>query len=369
MSDFETSAADQKFLANSLASFLQIGALVIMLYWCYTIVSPFWSIMIWSLILSVALYPAHVALTARLGARQKLSATLIVLLGLTIIVIPAGLVSESGVGALQEFGARLDDGTVKVPPPPDGVAEWPIIGERVHQGWAAAAENLDAVIEKYESQLRSVGRRVLEFTRQTIGSVLQFGIAIIVAGVLFTTAPGGYELARNIMSGFVGPKRGPAFTDLSIMTIRSVAKGVLGVAFIQAVLSAIGLSVAGVPGAGIWAGIILLLAIMQLPPLLILGPIAIWYFSVAEPLPAIFFLVFSMLLSFSDTVLKPLFLGRGVKIPMLVILIGAIGGAMAKGIVGLFEGAVILALGYELFRAWVTPVPSDAQRELASEND
>ena len=156
---------------------------------------------------------------------------------------------------------------------------------------------------------------------------------------------------------------------MSSSTIRSVAVGVIGIAFIQAMLGGIGMMIVGVPAAGLLAGIILILAIAQLPPLLILGPIAVWYFSVAEPLPAIFFLVFSMLLSFSDTVLKPLFLGRGVEIPMLVILIGAIGGAMAKGIVGLFEGAVILALGYELFRAWVTPVPSDAQRELASEND
>ena len=369
MMDSGSSAVDRKFLANSLASFLQIGALVVMIYWCYTIISPFWNIIIWSLIISVALYPAQVALSARLGGREKLSATILVVLGLTIIGIPTVLVAESSVGALQEFGVRLADGTAKVPPPPDGVAEWPVIGDRVHQSWAAAANNLDAAIEKYQPQLRSVGRRVLEFTKLTIGSALQFAVAIIVAGVLFTTVQGGYKLSRNIMSGFVGPERGPAFADLSIMTIRSVAKGVLGVALIQAVLSAIGLSVAGVPGAGIWAGIILMLAIMQLPPLLILGPIAIWYFSVAEPLPAIVFVVFATLVSFSDTVLKPLLLGRGVETPMLVILIGAIGGAMTKGIVGLFEGAVILALGYELFNAWVTPIPSDAQRASAPEND
>ena len=99
------------------------------------------------------------------------------------------------------------------------------------------------------------------------------------------------------------------------------------------------------------------------------GPIAVWYFTVADPVPATVFLVFAVVVSFSDTVLKPLLLGRGVKTPMLVILIGAIGGAMTKGIVGLFEGAVILALGYELFKAWVTPVPSYAQRASAPEND
>lgn len=363
MSNSENSTVDRKYLANSMASFIQIGALVVMAYWCYTIVSPFLSIIIWSLILSVALYPAHVALAARLGGREKLSATILVLLGLAIIVVPAGLIAESTVGVLQEVGTKLDDGTAKAPPPPEGIADWPVIGERLYDSWAATSVNLDAAIEKYEPQLRHFGKRVLEFTRNTIGSALQFAFAIIVAGVLFTTAPGGHTLTRNIMSAFVGPERGPGFADLSIMTIRSVAKGVLGVALIQAILSAIGLTLAGVPLAGIWAGIILVLAIVQLPPLLVLAPIAVWYFNVADPLPATIFLVFAVLVSFSDTVLKPLLLGRGLDTPMLVILIGAIGGAMTKGIMGLFEGAVILALGYELFMAWITPASIDTQPE------
>jgi predicted PurR-regulated permease PerM len=365
MTNSDNAAVDRGFLANSLASFIQIGALVVMLYWCYAIVSPFLSIIIWSLILSVALYPAHVALRERLGGRDKVSATVLVLLGLAVILVPAGLITESTVDALQELGTSLDEGTARVPPPPDRVAEWPVIGASVYESWGAAAANLDAAIDKYEPQLRQAGRRVLAFTGRTVGSALQFAIAIIIAGVLMTIAPGGHVLARNVMSALVGPERGPDFADLSITTIRSVAKGVLGVAFIQAILSLVGMSVAGVPGAGIWAGIILVLAIVQLPPLVVLGPVAIWYFNVAEPVPATVFLVFAALVSFSDTVLKPLLLGRGVETPMLVILIGAIGGAMTKGVMGLFEGAVILALGYELFMAWVTP----AQNEIPPESD
>jgi predicted PurR-regulated permease PerM len=140
---------------------------------------------------------------------------------------------------------------------------------------------------------------------------------------------------------------------------------VLGVALIQTFLAAIGLLVMGVPGAGIWAAIVLLLAIMQLPPILILGPIAAWVFSTADPVPATIFLVYSIIVSFSDGVLKPMFLGRGVDVPMLVILLGAIGGMISSGIIGLFIGAVILALGYQLFQFWLNdgeenPEPDDA---------
>ena len=143
--------------------------------------------------------------------------------------------------------------------------------------------------------------------------------------------------------------------DLTIATIRSVTKGVLGVAFVQTALAVVGLVVMDVPAAGIWGAMILVLAIMQLPPWLILAPIAVWVFSVNEPLPATLFAVYAALVSICDMFLKPLFLGRGVEVPMLVILLGAIGGAIWAGVIGLFVGAVVLAIGYKLMMAWVYP--------------
>ena len=349
------SSVDQKFLDNSMASFLRIGALLVLLYWCFTIVSPFVSIFVWGLIISVAIYPAHVALSARLGGREKLSASIFVLIGLAVIVVPCWLLAESTIGELQHIASVLEDGTAQIPPPADSVADWPLIGNRVHEVWSAAANNLEATLNQFRPQLQAAGQGALGFAGHTVASVFLFAVSVIIAGVLLTTATGGYAVARNIASSLAGFERGPAFTDLSIITIRSVAKGVLGIAFIQAILSAVGLLVAGVPAAGLWAGLVLALAIVQLPPLIVLGPIAIWYFSVAEPLPAIVFLVYATIVSISDTFLKPLLLGRGVEIPMLVILIGAIGGAIAEGIIGLFTGAVILAVGYEILSAWIAP--------------
>jgi predicted PurR-regulated permease PerM len=108
-----------------------------------------------------------------------------------------------------------------------------------------------------------------------------------------------------------------------------------------------------VPYAGVWAALVLLLAIVQLPPLLILGPIVVYEFTVAETVPAVIFMIWSLIVSVSDGFLKPLFLGRGMEIPMLVILLGAIGGMILSGIIGLFVGAVVLAVGYSLFVAWL----------------
>jgi len=359
MTNANHSSVEQKYLATAMASFVQIGAILILVYWCFTIVSPFVTVVLWGLIIGVALYPTHVALSARLGGREKLSATILVLIGLTILVIPALLLAESTIGALHSVATHVEDGTAQIPPPADKVADWPIIGKRVHELWSAAAANLEATINQFRPQLRAAGGQLFALAGHTVGSAFKFAISIIIAGALLMTASGGYTTARNIAANLVGKERGPAFTDLAILTIRSVAKGVLGVALIQTILSAVGLLVAGVPGAGVWAGLVLILAIVQLPPLIVLGPIAIWYFSVAEPVPALVFLVYATIVSVSDTFLKPLLLGRGVETPMLVILIGAIGGAIAKGIIGLFVGAVILALGYELLKLWIAPSESE----------
>jgi predicted PurR-regulated permease PerM len=123
----------------------------------------------------------------------------------------------------------------------------------------------------------------------------------------------------------------------------------------------------GVPAAGLWAGAILILAIVQLPPLIVLAPIAIWVFSVAEPVPATIFAVYAFIVSISDSFLKPMFLGRGMEIPMLVILLGAIGGAILLGIIGLFLGAVLLALGYEILRSWMETDELNNPKEPAAE--
>ncbi len=86
---------------------------------------------------------------------------------------------------------------------------------------------------------------------------------------------------------------------------------------------------------------------------MVLGPILVYAFDIMDTTPAIIFTVFAILISISDSLLKPIFLGRGVDIPMMVVLLGAIGGMIAFGILGLFVGAVVLALSYKLMMAWV----------------
>jgi predicted PurR-regulated permease PerM len=132
-----------------------------------------------------------------------------------------------------------------------------------------------------------------------------------------------------------------------------VAIGVLGIAAIQGIMAGLGMMLVDVPAAGLIALIVLVFAIAQIPPIVVLAPVIFYVFSVTSTSVAITFMIWCFVINFTDMVLKPLLLGRGVDAPMLVILLGAIGGMLLLGIAGLFIGAIVLALGYTLFQEWV----------------
>lgn len=346
------SHADKDFQKNAVGAAIQIGAIFVILMLCYQIISPFISLVAWAMIIAVALYPAHLKLSAVLGGREKSSAAIFVLIGLAVLLVPVVNLADSSIQSLQTLSSALDKGSVSIPPPDASVADWPVIGEKVHGIWADAATNLEKTLNQFTPQLQAIGQWVLRFIGSSTLGILQFFISIIIAGVFLVSAEGGYRLCKNIAQS-LSEEYGHELTDMAIATIRSVAKGVLGVAFIQAFLAAIGLVLMGVPAAGVWTLLVLVLAIIQLPTILILGPIAVWVFSVADTTPATIFAIYAVIVGVSDSFLKPLFLGRGMDIPMLIILLGAIGGAILSGIIGLFTGAVTLAVGYKLLVAWM----------------
>ena len=166
--------------------------------------------------------------------------------------------------------------------------------------------------------------------------------------------PGSSNM-HNIFNRLAGKERGPQLQSLSTATVRSVASGVIGVAFIQALLLGIGFIMAGIPAAGVLAVIVMLLGIMQLPALLISLPAIayLWWLGDASTTSNIFYSIYLVAAGMADNVLKPILLGRGVDAPMPVILLGALGGMVSSGIIGMFVGAVLLAVGYQVFMEWV----------------
>ncbi|MDH4107392.1 MAG: AI-2E family transporter [Gammaproteobacteria bacterium] len=344
---------DQGFQANAMASFLRIGAILLLITICYQIVEPFVSIVAWAMIISVSVHPLYRRLAARLGGREKLAAVVLVLCGSAILLVPCWLLADSTISGLRGLAGQFQQGRLQIPPPAESVAEWPLVGDRLYSLWSLAATSLQDLFGLLAPKLQGLGQRALGAAGGAALVVVQFLFSIVIAGALLPGADGAYRTASAAAVNLLGGERGTAVAQLVIDTIRSVTKGVLGVALIQAVLAGIGLVVMDVPAAGLWTFAVLLFAIVQLPALIVLGPIAVWVFSVGDPVPATIFAVYALLVSISDSVLKPLLLGRGLDVPMLVILVGAIGGALWAGIIGLFVGSVALALGYNILSAWI----------------
>ena len=349
---------------RTLEAAINLALAAILVYWCFLIMRPFINVVIWGAIIAVALYPLYLTLKSWLGQRGKLAATLMTLIVLAVLITPIVLLSESLITSALTWAAELESGAARIPPPSPGVQEWPLVGESLYSAWLLASQNLSAALEQYSSQLEGLRNSLLATAAGVGTGSLQMVFSIIISGLFLANAGPAGQAVRAILKRVTGEQRGERLASMSEATVRSVAQGVLGVALIQAILSAVGLLVAGVPAAGLWTLIILVLAIAQLPPFLVLAPIMVYAFSVMEPFGAVLFMIWSLLVSMSDAVLKPLLLGRGLDVPMLVILIGAIGGMISAGIVGLFVGAVVLVLGYELFELWLrdsTPATNQAQ--------
>lgn len=330
---------------------IRLGFLVLLLAWCLQIIYPFAGIVMWGIILALATAPLYDKLNAKIGGRPKLASAILILVGLSILMIPSWLFLDSLISGVKDLSAELKNDALTIPPPPEAIASWPVIGEGLYDIWNQAATNLEGLIIKYKDQILGAGSIIFDSALSIGGSIVQFIFSTLIAGILLATK-GTDNIARKFFKRIVGA-RGDEFADATEVTVRNVTKGVIGVALIQAGLVGIGFLLAGVPYAGLWALLVMILAILQLPPLLIIVPVVAYLFSTASMVPAVLWTIYLLLAGASDNILKPILLGKGAPVPMLVIFIGVIGGFMLSGFMGLFTGAIVISLGYKLVLEWL----------------
>jgi len=339
---------------------IRAGVILALVMLCYRIFAPFLVLMVWALILAVALYPLHQILTRRIGGRQGLAATLIVIIGLVVIVAPTAVLMGSLGDSIREVVHGVQTNTLHIPAPRPGVEQWPVVGEKLYGAWMQAHTNLPQFIQSMQPKVGDLAKGALGFVASIGVAILVFLAAFIVAGILMTFGESGAKSAEAIFSRLASPARAPRFVKLATATIRAVAQGVIGVAMIQAIVIGLALMVADVPFAGALALVALVLGIAQLPALLVTLPAIIYIWSSGDygNASAIAYTIMLGIGGILDNFLKPLMLGRGVDAPMPVILLGALGGMAGAGIHGLFVGAVLLALGYQIFMGWVNNNPT-----------
>jgi len=333
--------------------------------WALHLIAPFIAVALWGVILAVALHPIFHWLRKRLGGRGKTAAALVTLVLAVIVFGPTSLLSAGLIENLQGLSQRVDAGTLRVPPPLESARDWPLVGEQIYQTWELASTNLGDAFARFEPQLKSLGKTFLSTAAGAGIGLIQFVVAVIIAGFLFVPAD-HLVIGVRAFAKRLADRRGDLFVDLAGATIRNVARGVIGIALLQSLLIGIGLLVAGVPAAGLLTFIALILGIVQIGPgIVILGAI-IWAWTSLDVVGALAFTVYFVPVGLLDNILKPIVMSRGLSTPMLVIFIGGIGGTLAHGIIGLFVGPIILAVVYELLVLWVqgdeaeeTPEPEE----------
>jgi len=352
-------ARDQKEQASrdqATAAFIEIAirltALALLLYWALILVRPFISIVIWSVVLTVALYPVYEWMSLRLGGRPRLAAALITVLSLLVVIGPATWLALGLVDSLRLISDRLDFSTLAIPPPPLAVKNWPLIGEPIYSFWDLASTNLKAALGKIIPQLKPLGSSLLRIGADTGLGIIRFLASIIVAGFLFLQAPMLVDAVKRF-SRRLNSTRGEEFVNQAGATIRAVSRGVIGITVLQALLAGIGLMAAGIPQASLITFAVLVLGIIQIGPSIVLIPVIIWAWTMMETTSALLFTAYMVPVNLLDNLLRPIVMGRGLKTPMLVILVGVIGGTLAYGITGLFLGPIVLAVIWELLVAWI----------------
>ena len=340
---------------------IRLGALGLLAYVVLLLLRPFLGVLLWSGILTVAFYPVFGWLRDRLGGRSWLASLVLTSFAVGIVVGPAALLAASLVHTVETFGRRLGTGRhLELPAPPPALAEIPVAGETLSQAWQLASSNLEAFLARYGRFLLDAGEWMLHAAAGLAESLAAILVAVIVSGFLLGPAPRLMRTIRRLADRIAGG-RGSEFVDLAGVTIRNVARGVIGVALIQALVIGLGLIIGAVPGAGLLTLAVLILGILQIGAVPVVAPLLIWAWFSRETGPALLLTLYMIPAALSDNVLKPLLMGKGLAVPMLVILVGVIGGSLSYGLVGLFVGPVVLAVFYELLAFWIAAAPEEAE--------
>lgn len=331
---------------------IQLLALGVLMYFCFSVISPFVSLVVWAAILAIAIYPLHRGLKNRLKGRSALSATIITILMIAVLIGPATWMMIRTGGEVKALVSDYRSGNIKIPPPTEKVKTWPLIGSKAYGIWTQASTNLDSLIAQNPDKVKAAAATTVGFLTGTAKGILLFLVAIIISGVFLSYATEAGNFAKALFNRLINSTK-LDMASIAVVTVRNVVKGILGVAFIQTVLAGVGMIIGGVPYAGVLILLCFILAVVQIGTLPVAIIVIIYAWSAEPTLTAILLTIWMAAVGLLDNILKPLVMGKGAPVPMLVIFLGAIGGFMLSGFIGLFTGAVILSLGYRLFDVWL----------------
>lgn len=325
--------------------------LAALIYLAGLLLRPFGAILVWSVILAVAFYPLYERLRHAFGGRSWFASGVLTGAFFLVTLGPTTVLLSSLVVSLEHLGERLRAGGLTLPPPPAVLGHLPVLGD-VTPAWTAASTNLQTVVARHGDALLSAGGWLLVRVEGFASGLVAILLGVIVAGFLYAPGPQLQRAVRRFAQRISG-EHGSMFIDLTAATIRNVARGVIGVAMIQTVLIGIAFIAADLPAAGLLALVTLVLCIVQVGAVPVVLPVLVWAWLTKDTAAALLLTLYLVPCTLADNVLKPLLMGKGLAVPIAVILVGVIGGTIAFGLIGLFLGPVVLAVLYDLAMFWL----------------
>lgn len=360
---------EKRVVTRFLDMFIKFGLILALTSFCFTVFSPFLNVILWGLILAVTLYPLHQYFAKRLGGKQGWASTILVLLGILLIVVPTIIMVTSLGESASTLIEHVNHAHLVIPPPKASIGTIPVIGGKLFAVWSEASMNLPGLISTYHSQVVKAAKLVLTVLASMGGGLFGFILSFIAAGIMMAMGGPAANSATRIAMRITDERKGVELIKLCTGTIRAVAQGVIGVALIQSLLVGVIMALAGIPAVGVFFIAALILGIAQVPLLLVSLPAIgiMWVTGDHGTAMNVIYTILLVIAGMVDNVLKPMLLGRGVDVPMPVVLIGALGGMATNGILGMFIGATLLSIGYLIFMAWVNEGLKKASLENASQ--
>lgn len=331
---------------------IRIGCLAILCYWSLYIIWPFLVVIVWSVILAVALYPTFEWLAARLRYRPA-AAALVTIVILLIILGPATKLGYSLADYIHSQFEAFRNGQ-SIIPKLDWLNRIPVVGGDLAKYWSDATENLSATAREWGPELKPLAVPLLALAGKIGLGLIEFLLATIIAGFLFVPGPALVDIARHVLR-LIATDRGEEFLKLAGATIRNVARGVIGIAVLQALLAGIGMLAIQLKAlAGLLSFLVLFFGVIQVGAWIVLIPLMIWSWFGLDHTHAILFILYMVPVALLDNILRPFVMAKGLTTPMPVIFIGVLGGTLGHGILGLFIGPVVLAIAWQLLMVWWT---------------
>jgi predicted PurR-regulated permease PerM len=335
-----------------------IGALIATSLW---IVRPFLGAVIWAVTIVTATWPLMRYIQGRLWGRRSLAVALMTVVLVFVLVVPLWLAIGTIVSNTDRIAGWVKAlPTFEVPPPPAWLANVPLIGKDLEAAWLNVAV---AGIKEVAKKLAPYGGAAVRWFATEVGGfgvlVLQFLLTVIFSAMLYAKGERAAAWTKRFARRLAGP-RGEQSVLLAGQAVRGVALGVVVTALAQSVLGGIGLAVAGVPFAAILTAVMFMLAIAQVGPLLVLLPSIAWLYWSGSTGWGTFLVCWTLVVATMDNFLRPVLIKKGADLPLLLIFAGVVGGLVAFGLIGIFVGPVVLAVGHTLLSAWVNEDTAEA---------